>query len=228
MYVCKRGPLGTWTLEQKITASAPSALDRFGYAVSLDGDSLAISAPYHDAAGPANSGAVEVWTFAAGAGWTIQEVILPAGPQQWGIFGASLSLDGNTLAVGMHVYDGPSFGTDQGRVEVWERVGTDWTNPQQFSAGLAGTWDRFGSSVSLDGDTLAIGSSADSDGINVRTGSVEIWTRIAGIWTFQLKIDAHDPSYITTAGDAFGYSVSLAGDTLAIGRTATFDPSDVP
>ena len=82
----------------------------------------------------------------------------------------------------------------------------------------------FGWSVSLSGDTLAVGAvneASNATGVNGNqadnsasgSGAVYVFTRSGGTWSQQAYLKASN----TEAGDAFGYSVSLSGDTLAVG-----------
>jgi hypothetical protein len=81
--------------------------------------------------------------------------------------------------------------------------------------------------VSIDGDTVVIGARYDDDkGSN--SGSAYVFTRdtagdLASGWTQVAKLTADDGA----AGDYFGYSVSIDGDTMVIGapRTTTRDNS---
>ena len=88
------------------------------------------------------------------------------------------------------------------------------------SDGAAG--DRFGRSVSIDGDTMVIGALYDDDdGSN--SGSAYVFTRdtagdLASNWTQVAKLTAGTDG---AAGDNLGWSVSIDGDTIAI--TAYFD-----
>ena len=79
------------------------------------------------------------------------------------------------------------------------------------------TGDHFGLRVALDGDTLAIGAQLDDDK-GVGSGSVYVYKLIGDTWTETHKIAGASD---TVAGNRFGISCSLDGDTLAIG--AQFD-----
>jgi hypothetical protein len=90
-----------------------------------------------------------------------------------------------------------------------------WSQPG-FKLVVTGSTERQGQSVSLsaDGNTLAVGSPADSAGI----GATWIFTRNAGVWTQQAKLVG--TGYV--GPDVFqGNSVSLSsdGNTLAVGAS---------
>jgi FG-GAP repeat protein len=70
--------------------------------------------------------------------------------------------------------------------------------------------DWFGSSVAISGDTALVGA----DGDDSRQGSVYIFERdAAGVWHQTAKLTASDGA----AGDVFGYSVALSGNTALVG-----------
>ena len=106
--------------------------------------------------------------------------------------------------------------TSGGGVEFRQRAKLTATD------GAAG--DLFGGSVSIDGDTMVIGAYKDDDkGLN--SGSAYVFTRdttggITSGWTQVAKLTADDGA----AGDYFGRSVSIDGDTVVIG--AYFDDDD--
>jgi len=80
------------------------------------------------------------------------------------------------------------------------------------------TYDGFGSSVALSGDTAAVGAYHDAVGSNVHQGSVYVFTRDDGVWSLQQKLTAADGGIF----DGFGNAVALSGDTLVVGaRDAT-------
>ena len=76
--------------------------------------------------------------------------------------------------------------------------------------GAAG--DNFGWSVAVDGDTAVVSTYRDN---NVK-GAVYVLTRQSGTWSVVAKLTASDGD----AGDHFGYSVAMDGDTVLVGATA--------
>ena len=83
-------------------------------------------------------------------------------------FGYSVSLSGDTLAVGAYWEYSNATGINgneadnsapfSGAVYVFTRAGTTWTQQAYIKASNTDWWDRFGSSVSLSGGTLAVGA----------------------------------------------------------------------
>jgi len=111
-----------------------------------------------------------------------------------------------------------------GAVYVFSRAGTAGTQQAYIKASNTETYDQFGNSVALDGDTLAVGAyreDSSARGINGNqsdnsagySGAVYVFTRAGTTWTQQAYIKASN----TDASDFFGYSVALDGDTLAVG-----------
>jgi hypothetical protein len=201
----------TWTQQAKLLASDGAAEDQFGFSVSLSGDTALIGAAWDDDNGD-NSGSVYVFTR-IGTNWTQQAKLLPVDVPAGAQFGISVSLNGDTALIGANRDD--NNGVFSGSAYVYTRTGTNWTEQAKLIASDGEAEDRFGYSVSLSGDTALIGSEDGDNGPN--SGSAYVFTRAGTTWTFQAKLHASDAA----AGDAFGYSVSLSGDTALIG--AWFD-----
>ncbi len=170
---------------QVIAANADHG-DAFGTAVALsaDGNTLAVGAPYEDSAGDDgdpvdnglfNSGAVYVFVRDGGT-WTQQALLKPRTRGAGDRFGTavSLSADGNTLAVGAPGEDSQAIGVnkgegnnasqDSGAAYVFVRNGMAWSQQAYLKAGNTGRKDGFGSALSLsaDGNSLAIGAPGES------------------------------------------------------------------
>ena len=90
-----------------------------------------------------------------------------------------------------------------------------WTQVAKLTADDGAYDDVFGIRVSIDGDTVVVGSSS---------GSAYVFTRdtagdLASGWTHVAKLTADDGA----AGDEFGYSVSIGGGTVVIGANLDDD-----
>jgi hypothetical protein len=148
-------------------------------------------------------------------------------------FGRVVALQGDTLVATAWYESSAATGVDgdpldnsaghSGAAYVFERSGGVWAQSAYLKASNTGTSDIFGCSMAFDGDTIAIGArredSADqgTDGLGEdedaqESGAVYIFERFEGSWlqTAYLK------SSNSEAGDDFGYSVALSGDTLVV------------
>jgi hypothetical protein len=123
VYVFARGA-GVWSQQAYVKATNAEAGDQFGtsLALSADGNSLAVGAPFEDGSGSsigsefdnfaADAGAVYVYARSAGA-WSPQAYVkTPSNAGDPDRFGFSVALDGsgNTLAVGAYFEDGSATG----------------------------------------------------------------------------------------------------------------------
>ena len=211
-----------------------------GHAVALSGDgsTLAVGAPYESSAamgvngnqndnGLYSSGAVYVFVQRNGS-WSQQAYIKASNPGQSYNFGyvLSLSQDGNTMAVSSPGEASAAKGIngDQndksiplaGAVYVFTRTGTSWTQQAYIKAsntGEPGTGDQF-----PEGDRFGFSIALSADGNTlaagaIGSGAVYVFTRSATTWSQQAYIKQSN----TDTADLFGYSVGLSadGNTLA-------------
>ncbi len=195
---------GSWFQQAYVKASNAEADDSFGGSVVLssDGNTLAVSARGEssnatgistDGSGEDNnsiaySGAVYVFSR-NGDSWSQQAYVKASNAEARDFFGGSVALsgDGNTLVVGADGEDSNATGVSingtgemdnsteySGAVYVFSRSGGNWFQQTYVKASNTGTWDFFGTSVSVnnDGNILAIGASGeDSNAIGVTHGA---------------------------------------------------------
>jgi hypothetical protein len=88
----------------------------------------------------------------------------------------------------------------------------DFQQAAKLTASDAQSGDNFGRSVSVYGDTLVVGATGE-DSRGDSAGAAYVFTRSGTTWTQQAKLTASDGQ----AGDSFGYSVSVYGDTVVVG-----------
>ena len=213
-------PAGGWadmTETAKLTASDATSMHSFGHSVSISGDTIVVGATGDDEIGN-NAGAAYVFTKPAG-GWnnmTETAKLTASDGYDDDKFGNSVSISGNTVVIGSYKDD--DNGTDSGSAYVFSKPVNGWTNMTETAKLTAsdifsGTY--FGSSVSISGNTIIVGSLL-SDGNVIRTGAAYIFIEPAGGWsniTETAKLTASDgASY-----DYFGNAVSISGDTVIVG-----------
>jgi hypothetical protein len=87
-----------------------------------------------------------------------------------------------------------------------------WLEMQKIIASDAAGEDRFGRSVSINGNYAIVGADGD-DNNGSASGSVYIFNRYGTTWTQQQKLLASDG----VKYDSFGWSVSISGDYAIVG-----------
>jgi Bacterial Ig domain/FG-GAP repeat len=133
-------------------------------------------------------------------------------------FGTSVSLSGDTVVVGAHTAD-VGGKADQGAAYVFHRDQGGpyaWGQVAKLNAADGAAGDHFGWSASLGGDTIVVGAYLAYAGGNANQGAAYIFYRDQGgpdAWGQVAKLTAADGA----AGDHFGQSVSLSGDTVVVG-----------
>lgn len=134
------------------------------------------------------------------------------------LFGQALAIDGDTLVIGSRDRAG---GADSGAVLVFRDDNGRWVEEQILRASNADDGDRFGHSVAIDGDMIAVGApledssswlQPDSNDL-LDSGAVYVFERSGGQWQQTAFIKQTDPR----AGDQLGTSVALEGGLLITG-----------
>src|SRR5262245_33397389 len=123
-------------------------------------------------------------------------------------FGQAVAISGDTGVVGVPGEDMPE-GYNAGAVYVYVRSAGIWTLQARLIASDAFQDQRFGSSVSISGDMLAVGAPVNG----FAQQAVYIFERSGGVWTQQARLAPSDG----IAG-RFGFnSIALSGDTVLVG-----------
>ena len=187
-----------------VKASNGEAYDHFGcggastghtgnsVAISRDGNTMAIGAPYESSGARGidgeqsdnsvfASGAVYVFTR-EGENWLQQAYVKASNPGAADLFGSSvvLSGDGNTLAVAAHFESSAATGVNgdenddsipqAGAVYVFTRTGNTWSQQAYIKAantGRAGVQDELG-----DGDQFGYALALSTDGDTLAVGAI--------------------------------------------------------
>ncbi len=216
-YVFVRNPSdGTWTQQAKLTAMGAAAGDNFGFSVSVDGDTAVVGAYQDDDAG-STSGSAYVFTR-SGSTWTQQAKLTAADAATGDHFGFSVAVSGDTAVVGARFDDFRA--TNSGSAYIFTRSGSTWIQQAKLTASDGAFVDLFGSSVAINVDTIVVGAKNDDDA-GSNSGSAYVFTRSGTMWSQQVKLTAGDAA----AGDNFGISVAVSGDTAVIGAFLDDDAS---
>ncbi len=234
----------SWTQPAYLKASNTEANDLFGWSVAASGDTIAVGAigESSNASGvngnqannsASSAGAVYVFVR-SGTNWSQQAYVKASNTGAGDQFGTSVALSGDTLVVGARLEDsnatgingngGDNTSTNSGAAYVFVRNGTNWTQQAYLKASNTGVSDQFGNSVSVSADTVVVGAfGEDSNAIGVNgndgddsasgAGAAYVFARSGTNWSQQAYLKASN----TDAGDSFGLSVSVSGDTIAVG-----------
>lgn len=197
-----------WIEEQKLTASDGAAYDHFGNAVSVADGLLVVGALRHDARG-ADSGAAYVFRRTA-SGWIEEQKLAASDGAIADTFGYSVATDGTTIVVGARGHDHGDF--DAGAAYVFRQDGAGWIETQKLTSDAPARGQVFGTSVSVDGDTLVVGAVGDDPLGMENAGAAYVFRRGAAGWGLEQRLVASDRAPY----DLFGL-VSIDGDTIVVG-----------
>lgn len=202
----RAGPV--WVLEAVIVAADGAVVDQLGFSVDVDEDSI-VAGAYGANTVVADTGAAYVFTR-SGATWSEEAKLVTSDAGLQDGAGNAVAIDGDTVVVGVPFDD--DGGLDAGAAYVFTRSGTTWSEQAKLTASDAGAADQFGLSVAIDGDTVIVGNSGDDDA-GLESGAAYVFRRTGTTWSEEAKIVAPDAA----AGDTFGQSVTVDGDTVVIG-----------
>lgn len=198
--------VATGAQTRKLLASDGAAGDLFGVSVAMGG-SLAVVGAYGDADNGALSGSAYLFNASTGA-QTRKLSPTGAAANEW--FGYSVGISGNTAIVGSPL-DG-DLGAGSGSAFLFDATTGAQLRKLLPNDGSAG--DNFGISVAISGNRAIVGSYFDSPN-GASSGSAYLFDVTTGV---QLaKLSASDGA----AGDNFGASVAISGNTAIVG--APFD-----
>ncbi len=234
----------TWSQQAYVKASNAESYDYFSfYSLSLADDTLVVGAPYEDSISTGvngdqadnslpYSGAVYVFTR-SGSTWSQQAYIKASNAEMEDNFGGNVSISGDTLAVSAVYEDSNATGVNgnqtdnldetSGAVYVFTRSGSTWSQQAYIKASNTDAYDYFGIDLSVSGDILAVGATGESsnaigvDGNQANnselySGATYIFTRTGTNWYQHSYLKASNAG----AGDAFGGSLSLSGNTVVV------------
>jgi hypothetical protein len=192
--------------EQKLTPADGVSNDRFGFSVSVDGDTLAVGANAVTQGGLGFAGAVYVFVR-EGNDFVLQQKLSPPLPAAGGNFGNSVDVKANTLLVGAP----GTLGT--GGAFVFVRVDDVWSAQALLRGANAQSGDREGASVALSDGVALVGAPNERVNNMAQTGAAYVFRRNGTMWPQEARLTAADGEN----GDHFGSAVALSGDRAAIG-----------
>jgi len=230
----------SWSQQAYVKADHPDACcpteDRVGWAVDIDGDTIAVGAPEQTwSESLTDQGAVYIF-HRVGTTWSQQGLVKGSTSDSDDEFGEAVSLSGDSLLVGASEEDSDSTGvggsdnddaSEAGAAYVFTRSGSTWTEQAYLKASNTEADDLFGYAVALDGDVAVVGAhEEDSDGGDSApdqsdnsldgSGAAYVFERDGSTWTQTAFIKGPSPKNYKT----FGISVDVVDDRVIAGAPA--------
>ena len=204
------GSGSSWTQTAELTASDGRPDTYFGQSVSISGNTIVVGAigdnTYH--------GAAYVFT-GSGSSWTQAAKLVASDGAQKDFFGSSVATSGTTIVVGA---DGATIGlaSGQGAAYVFTQSGAAWTQAAKLTASDGAAGDSFGSTVSISGNTVAVGAYFAAVNFNTGQGAAYVFTEPSSGWTSMTqtaKLTASDGGM----NDFLGVSIAISGNMVVLG-----------
>ena len=207
-YRLRSHPSRPWEVSARLTGSSSTAGDRFGAAIALSRDILAVAAP--------GKGCVYIFMRRNGIMWVEHTSLVPWDVPTNGVsvkFGESLALHKDVLVVGAPdagAVNGGAAGA--GAVYVWRHDGEGaWKAEAKLQQEAPFTGDACGTSVAVYGDILVAGAPGDS----ANRGAVFTWMWEALTWRAPAFTKLHPADLVP--GARYGASLDIDGSLLAVG-----------
>jgi hypothetical protein len=234
---------GVWSQQGYLKASNPGSIDLFGSSVAISGDAIVVGSPQESSSGKGIGGdQTDNTASAAGAAyvyrrygetWNQESYVKASNTAANFKFGTAVGISGDTLVIGSIGENSGATGVDgnqadtsqfqDGAAYVFTRNAGLWSQQAYLKASNVTTYDQFGGSVAISGNTIVIGcfgESSPSTGVNgdqsntgsPNAGAAYVFRRTGSKWGQEAFLKASN----TGAGDFFGSPVGIAGDTIVV------------
>ena len=190
---------GVWTLQAKLIDESGEC-GAFGTDVAVSGNTIVVGAPGGDCA---------LVFERSGADWSLAETL--AGSVGGARFGTSVGISGDTMVVGAPGAASGSGCSTAGSVAAFRRGVSGWSLEDTIDEPSGG--ECFGAAVALDAGVAVIGAPFD-DAAAVDGGAAYVATRSGSAWETTAQLLSSPPP---SAGDRFGSSVDIFGDSIVVG-----------
>ena len=179
----------------------------FGSALAMDGNVLAVGAPWEND----QEGAVYVYRYSETAGWSQEARLASSDGQSGDTFGAAVAVSGSSLVVGAPG-GGREGGHEAGAAYVFQHT-SEWEQIERLTDPLPSLGSRFGQAVAVHGIFAMIGAPLDNDA-GTDAGTAHVYSQSgARAWTYSQEIRADRAA----DGDRFGSSISLDAEHAVVG-----------
>jgi FG-GAP repeat len=181
-----------WIEEAKLLPSDGAANAFFGDSVAISGPVAVVGAP-----GANWTGKVYVFRY-VGSSWVEEADLIGNDTAQGDVFGQSVAAFGNRFIVGAIGDD--DNGTSSGAAFIFQHDGFNWSQEAKLVPDEVGSSDRYGQSVSISGQVVAVGCYTGKAFVHYYNPQSGQWDQIA----------------YQTGGPAYGEVVSVRNDTVII------------
>ena len=167
MYIYKKNGINSWDFIAKLSPADAEPYDEFGRSVAMYQDTVVIGAPLHEVPNSAiDSGAVYLFSKAAGGTWEEVMIIKPNNLSSLAHFGYSVDLKGSYMALGS-----PSESAG-GSVYTFEQVSSpEWKELLVLKIPDINEQFLLGYSVSIGGSFIMAGSPGSLSETGKRSGN---------------------------------------------------------
>lgn len=200
-----------WVYGGQLLAPDAAIEDRFGIAVDVDGELMAVGA-YWDVVGTEiNQGSVYIYRR-QGADWVFEAKLVANDGNEGDFFGFALSLDGDRVLVGARGASFPAL--DQGTAYVFVRGADGWVQEARLQFADLNPRAYLGASVALSGEWALVGAPGATVGDGpVAAGAALVFRRRGSQWLPEGTLQAPQPQ----ANSAYGFAVAADADHLLVG-----------
>jgi len=218
---------GGWKHAAHFPSPTGEMTGRFGRALAMDGDVIVVGWSQAEGSFP-NQGRADLYFLSTQhehTGWHHGAVLHSPAPTHGGMFGASVGIDGDLIAVGApREWTGRGAMERTGQLHLWRvnRVGAlrvrfaESIAPPQSVCDIAGAIrpEAFGMSLALRGPLLAVGATEacalDTSGhdsvVLEGSGCVHVLDRSGGSWVATARLQSPQP--VAEVHDGWGVAIS--------------------
>ncbi|MDJ0796847.1 MAG: RICIN domain-containing protein [Calothrix sp. MO_167.B12] len=164
-YIFQRQASGDWEQVQQLFGKDTQKEDYFGYSVAISGETAIVGA-YREGTKGSNAGSAYIFQRQANGNWAQVQQLFGKETQAYNYFGSSVAISGKTAIVGAP--DEGTKGSDAGSAYIFQRQANgDWQQVEQIFSKDIQTYDHFGKSVAISGETAIVGApNEDTKGLN--------------------------------------------------------------
>lgn len=198
--------------EQRVMANNTLPSERFAYSVAISGRTALIGVIDGRGSTSNRTGTAFIFTEQDGV-WTEQQQLIGRDGPAGSSFGASVAIHGSRAIVGAYVAISGDIPLQNAAYVFTESNGV-WSQAAVLVSQPTASIERFAQSVAISDTTALVGAYAgDTDPYTPKQGVAYVFTETNGTWPLTQRLTADDAK----AGDGFGISVALDGDTALIG-----------